>query len=212
MTFPGSRPSRPGFLAKFQAAMVPVVPPDDGEPIVRPRGVTIASVLAMIAGVIFLLVGALTISQADAAVDLVGRQYQAALDDCTKTFGGYGTTLATPTQPTLTSSAALCRSGAPLTEQDKDGYRTSQQVIGVIFVVIGVLVAVAGWFLRNGAKWAKRTLVTVGALLLLAAALLRLSTSVTLLGTLLLAAAIVLTYVGRSSLFFLRVAQRKQAH
>lgn len=212
MTVPGSRPSRPGLLAKFQAAMVPVVPPDDGGPIVRPRGVTIASVLAMIAGVIFLLSGVLAVSQAEATLTLLVNQNQAILDDCTKTFGGYGTTVATPTQATLTSSATLCRSGQQPTQDIKNSILTAQRVIGVIFAVIGALVIAAGWFLRNGARWAKRTLVTVGALLLLAAALLRLSTSVTLLGTLLLAAAIVLTYVGRSSLFFLRVAQRKQAH
>ena len=43
-------------MARLQSAMVPVLP-EDGAPLVRPRSVTVASVLVMIAGVLFLLIG-----------------------------------------------------------------------------------------------------------------------------------------------------------
>ncbi|SDO95254.1 hypothetical protein SAMN04515671_2458 [Nakamurella panacisegetis] len=210
MTSPG--PKKSGFLAKLQNMAVIPLPVDDGQPIVRPRGVTIASVLAIVAGVIFLLGGALGFATAPSLLDSAVKQYNAGISSCEQTFGGHGSTLATPTVASLTSSAAVCRSSTDLTQSDKDGFLKSQRTFGVIFVVIGLVVGAAGWFLRNGARWAKRTLVIGGALLLLAAALLKLSTPITLVATLLMAIAVVMTYVGKNAAFFMRVAMRGKQH
>jgi hypothetical protein len=213
MTSPGSRPKKSGFLARLQSAAVPVLPVDDGQPIVRPRGVTIASVLAIIAGAIFIFAGIVGYAQTEAALTYAVNQNQIGLNNCTTTFGGYGTTLQTSTVATsLTSSAAVCHSGAQPTQSDLDGFRTTQHVFGVIFAIIGVLFAAAGWFLQQGARWAKRVLVFGGVILLLAAALAKLSTPITLLGTLVLAIAVVMTYIGRNSVFFALVNLRGKQH
>ena len=215
MTSP--RPKKSGFLAKLQNMAVVPLPADDGQPIVRPRGVTIASVFGIVAGVVFLFAGVLGFAQTNAALDYAIKQNAASLASCSKTFGdgtagGYGTTLTTPTVASLTSTAANCRSLAVPTQADKDGFKTTQHVFGVIFALIGLLFIAAGWYLRQGAKWAKRTLVIGGAILLLAAALLKLSTPITLLGTLLVAISVVMTYIGKNSAYFLRVAMRGKQH
>ncbi len=213
MTSPGSRPKKSGFLARLQTAAVPVLPPDDGKPIVRPRGVTIASVLGMIAGAIFIFAGVVGYVQTEAALTYAVNQNQIGLDNCKATFGGFGTTLETSTVATsLTSSAAVCRAGAIPTQADLDGFRTTQHVFGVIFAIIGIVFAVAGWFLKTGARWAKRVLVFGGVLLLLAAALAKLSTPITLLGTLVLAISVVMTYIGRNSVYFALVNLRGKQH
>lgn len=212
MTSPGSRPKKSGFLARLQSAAVPVLPADDGKPVVRPRGVTIASVLAMIAGAIFVFAGIVGYAQTEAALTYAVNQNQIGLDNCKTTFGGFGTTVATPTAASMTSSAAVCRAGAVPTKGDLDGFRSTQHVFGVIFAVIGVVFAAAGWFLKYGARWAKRVLVFGGVLLLLAAALAKLSTPITLLGTLVLAIAVVMTYIGRNSVYFALVNLRGKQH
>lgn len=166
----------------------------------------------MIAGVIFIFAGVLGYAQTEASLTYAVNQNQIGLDNCKTTFGGYGTTLATPTAASMTSSADVCRAGMVPTQADIDGFRTTQHVFGVVFAVIGVLFAAAGWFLKQGARWAKRVLVFGGVLLLLAAALAKLSTPITLLGTLVLAIAVVMTYVGRNSLYFALVNLRGKQH
>lgn len=212
MTSPGSRPKKSGFLARLQSAAVPVLPADDGKPIVRPRGVTIASVLAMVAGAIFIFAGLVGYAQTEAALTYAVNQNQTGLNTCTSTFGGYGTTVATPTAASMTSSAAACRAAQKPTQADLDGFRTTQHVFGVVFAIIGIVFAIAGWFLRTGARWAKRVLVIGGVILLLAAALAKLSTPITLLGTLVLAIAVVMTYIGRNSVYFVLINLRGKQH
>lgn len=212
MTSPGSSPRR-GFLAKLQSMSVVALPVDDGQPIVRPRGVTIASVLAIIAGVVFLFAGVLGYAQTNAALDYAVNQNQISRTGCINgPVGAFGSTVATPTEASLTSTAAACRGLQVPTQADKDGFKTTQHVFGVIFALLGVVFGAAGWFLREGRKWAKRVLVIGGAVLLVAAALLKLSTPITLLGTLILAIAVVMTYIGKNSVYFMRVAMRGKQH
>jgi len=212
MTSPGARPRKSGFLAKMQAASVPVIPEDDGKLIIRPRGVTIASVLVIIAGAIIVFSGIAGYVQTDAYLADSVQLNTTLLADCTKSFGGFGTTLAAATVPSLTSSAALCHSAVKPTAAVIDGFRTASHVVGIVFALIGLMFIAAGWFLRAGARWAKRTVVTGSAVLLLAAAVLRLSTPYTLLATLLLVVAVVMTYLGQNSIYFARVARRGKLH
>ena len=69
----GDARKRPSFMDSFRAALTPApLPPDDGKPLVRPNTVTIASVLAMAAGVVFVLNTRLTRLESLACADYSG--------------------------------------------------------------------------------------------------------------------------------------------
>jgi hypothetical protein len=224
MTSPGSRPKKSGFMANLQAAMVPTVPEDDGRPLVRPRTITIASVLAIVSGVLFILLGALWISTASSQVDNQADLYAKVVGQCNQYFGGIGTsavptTVATPSSlgTTLIPATALpdtCRgiTATALSESDKSSYRTSITVISVVLLVVGLATAASGWFLREGRKWTRRVLIGVVLIQLVLAFLFQVSNLFTLVGTLLVVVALSITFLGKASGFFMAVALRKKAH
>ena len=221
MTMPGPRPRR-GFMSAFQAAMAPRIPDDDGSPIVRPGVVTLSTVLVIVAGVIFVLFGAGTISTRSDTVQRQSELLANAGNQCRTYVGGIGTAVssgvATPSSATgPISASALPSVCAGLTtdkisDSEAASYRGLLFNLGVVFVLVGLIVGVSGWYLRQGYRWARRVLVGVAILALLAAALLQLSTPITLGATLLLVVGLVLTYVGRGSVYFIQMVSRRGKH
>ncbi|MDQ2737805.1 MAG: hypothetical protein M3Y35_04105 [Actinomycetota bacterium] len=224
MSSPGSRPKKSGFMANLQAAMVPAVPDADGGPLLRPRAVTIASVLAMVAGVVFLLLGILSIASASSQVDNQAQVYVKVVAQCNQFYNGIGssavpTTATTPSSLATTYVAATALPGAcrgitesRLSNSELASYRTSITVFSIVLIVVGLATAVSGWFLREGRKWSRRVLISVVLVQLILAFLFQVSNVLTLLATLLVVVALSMTFLGRASGYFLGVALRKKAH
>lgn len=222
MSSPGSGPKKSGFLARLQSAMVPVLP-EDGAPLVRPRAVTIASVLVIVAAVLFLLIGALSVastgSQAQAYTDF----YASAVQQCRATVGDIGTavptTVATPTVgPTtplaLTALPGSCRqiTEPTLSASALASYKSTLTIFSIVLIFVGLVTAASGWFLREGRRWARRVLIAVVLVQLALAFLFQVSNTVTLLATLLVVAGLSTTFIGRASAFFIASALRKKLH
>ena len=223
MSSPPPRPKKSGFLAGLQSAMAPPVPADDGQPILRPRSVLVSSVLVVIAAVLFLLVGALTVSATDSQATAYANFYASAVKQCQDNVGGIGTavpsTIATPTAgPTsplaLTALPNSCRqiTEPTLSASSLSSYKTTLTIFSVVLIVIGLATAASGWFLRDGRKWARRVLMLVVLSQLILAFLFQASTSYTLVATLLVVVGLSITFIGRASAFFIGVALRKKQH
>ena len=222
MSSPGSRPKKSGFMARLQSAMVPVLP-EDGAPLVRPRGVTVASVLVMVAGVLFLLIGALSVASTGSQARSYSDFYASAVRQCQDSVGGVGTavptTVATPTAGVttplaLTALPASCRqiTEPTLSASALSSYKSTLTIFSVVLVIVGLITAASGWFLREGRRWARRVLIAVVLVQLILAFLFQVSNTITLLATLLVVAGVSTTFIGRASAFFIGTAQRKKLH
>ena len=204
--------------------MVPPVPADDGRPIVRPRSVTVASVLVIIAGALFVLVGAFYLTTIDSQATAYSKGYVSAVKQCNdSSIGGIGTAVATtvatptagPTSPlALTALPSVCRqiTEPTLSASALSSFKTTSAVFSVLLLVIGLASAASGWFLRDGRRWTRRVLMAVVLIQLILAFLFLTPTSVTLLATLLVVIGLAITFIGRASAFFLVVALRKKQH
>lgn len=221
MTTPGPRPRR-GFLSAFQAAMAPRIPDDDGSPIARPTIVTVASVVVLLAGLIFVYFGVGTISTRAKTVDQQKVLLADAGQQCRTYVGGIGsavpsgvptpTSASGPIAPTALPSQCAAITSDQIPEADAANFRDLLFKLGVVFALVGVAIGVAGWYLRQGYRWARRVLVTVAILALLAAALLQLPTPLTLVATLMLVIGLVMTYIGRGSVYFIQMVSRRGKH
>lgn len=223
MSSPGSAPKKSGFMARLQSAMVPVMP-EDGAPLVRPRGVGVASVIVIVAGVLYLLIGALSVASTGSQANAYADTYASAVRQCQDTGLGIGTAVLTeaatptagPTSPiALTALPGVCRTqitAAALPADALSSYKTSLVVFSVILIVVGLCTAVSGWFLREGRRWARRVLIAVVLVQLILAFLFQVSNTITLLATLLVVVGLSTTFIGRASAFFIGTAQRKKLH
>lgn len=210
-------------MASLQSAMTPAIPADPGAPLVRPRSVTIASVLVMIAGVLFLLIGAISVSSTGSQADSYRTFYASAVKQCQDSVGGIGTTIpttvATPTagQSTPIALTALpdsCRqiSEPTISESALSSYKSTLVTFSVVLIVIGLATAASGWFMREGRKWTRRVLIGVVLVQLVLAFLFQVSNTITLLATLLIVVGLSTTFLGRASAYFMGVALRKNQH
>ena len=210
-------------MANIQAAMTPPIPTDDGQPLVRPRTITVASVLVMVAAVMFLLIGALSVSSTGSQANSYRTFYSSAVKQCTDAVGGVGTavpsTAATPTAgPTtplaLTALPSSCRqiTEPTLSASALSSYKTTLVVFSVVLIVIGLVTGASGWFMREGRKWTRRVLIGVILIQLILAFLFQVSNTVTLFATLLIVIGLSITFLGRASGFFMAVALRKKQH
>lgn len=209
MTSSNERPAaRRGFLASLSAALSPQpIPDDDTGPLIPPKGVLTAMVLSVIAGALFLFSGGVTLAGTERMMQQAKSEYTAQVQQCTTNFGGIGT--AVPTVPSPTGAAATCQRMSVIGASDWDGYRTASVVVAVAFMLMGVLLVVGGWFLRAGRAWARRTIVGVAIVTVLAALMLGVSTTIILAATLLIMVAVVLCYLSSGATFFLRVKARR---
>src|SRR4051794_26591185 len=167
MTSPGPRPKKSGFLANIQAAMAPPIPADDGQPLRRPPSVTVASVLVMVAAVMFMLIGVLSVSSTGSQANSYRTFYSSAVKQCTDVVGGIGTavptTVATPTAGVTTPLALTalpnsCRqiTAATLSAGALSSYKTTLVVFSVLLGGIGLVTRACGWFIRAGGAGATR--------------------------------------------------------
>ena len=208
----GEARKRPGFMDSVRAALVPpALPPDDGKPLVRPTTVLVASILALLAGAVFTFLGAASIITLDSQVDLAVSQYNKAVDDCRANYGGIDGAATAPAGASTddTNAAQNCNSLTPLTEDMVSSYRTSNIVFGAIFVVLGLIAAVGGWFLRSGNRWARFAVIGVVIINVVFSVMLGASNILILGGTLLLIVAVMLCFIGKGGVFFSRVKSRR---
>ena len=221
MSTPGLPPRR-GFLSALQSAMAPRIPDDDGSPIVRPTIITVASVLAILGGVIFLYFGVGTIANRQNTVDNQKVLLADAGNQCRTYVGGIGTAVPSGVPTPTSASGPIAATALPsqcaaitsdqIPEADAANFRSLVVKVGAVFALVGVIVGVAGWYLRQGFRWARRVLVAVAIVTLLAAALLQLSAPLTLAATLMLVIGLVMTYVGRGAVYFIQTVNRRGKH
>lgn len=211
MTSSNDRPAaRRGFLASLSAALSPQpIPDDDTGPLTAPKAVLAAMVLTIIAGAMYLFSGGISVAGTDQMMQRAKSQYAAQVQQCTSQFGGIGTTAVT--MPSPTGAAATCQRMSPIADNDWSAYRTASVVVAAAFIVMGLLLILGGWFLRAGRAWARRTVVGVAIVTVLAALMLGVSTPFILAATLLVMVAVVLCYLSSGATYFLRVKARRHA-
>jgi hypothetical protein len=209
MTSPGQNtPARRGFLSSISAALTPPpVPEDDNAPLRVPKGVITASVLSIIGGILYLFQGTLGLFNIDSIIDNGRKSYTEQVTTCNNQVGGIGTA-ATGAAPTNVVSS--CQKLPTMTDTDWANYHTVYVVLFVVFALIGIAVLAAGWFLRAGAMWARRTLVTVTLLTVLSALFLQITGALTLAATFAVLIAVVLCYLSSGGQFFLLMKARRK--
>jgi|SRR5690349_339719 hypothetical protein len=208
----GEARKRPGFMDSFRAALTPPpMPPDDGKPLVRPTTVTVASVLAILAGAIFVFLGATSVLTLDNQVTVAVSDYNKAVDDCRARFGGIDGSASAPAGASTddTNAAQSCNSLTPLTEDMISSYRTSNIVFGAIFVVLGVVAAAGGWFLRAGNRWGRLAVIGVVLINVIFSVMLGVANVLILGASLMLIAAVMLCFIGKGGVYFARVKARR---
>ncbi len=208
----GDARKRPGFLDSFISAMTPApLPPDDGKPLVRPTTVGVASLLAIAAGVIFLFIGGFSIVTTDQQLNQAVAMYNEQIKECTSKFGGIGDSVVVPAGASTDDAnrAEICKSYTPLTDETISGARTQNIMVSAIVVIIGVIAAVGGWFVRSGNRWGR--IAVVGAVLLsvVLTMLFQVSNLFTLAASLLLVIAIMLCFIGKGGVYFARTKARR---
>ena len=209
MTSSNERPAaRRGFLASLSAALSPQpLPDDDTGPLTAPKGVLAAVVLSIVAGAMYLFSGGVSVAGTDQMMQKAKSEYATQVQQCTSQYGGIGTTAVTVPSPT--GVAATCQRLTTIGENDWSAYRTASVVVAVAFMVMGLLLVLGGWFLRAGRAWARRTVVGVAIITVLAALMLGVSTPFILAATLLVMVAVVLCYLSSGATYFLRVRARR---
>lgn len=208
----GDARKRPGIFDSFRAAMTPAeLPPDDGKPISPPRAVIAASVMALLAGLVFVLIGGVSLATTDDQLNNAVDAYNSAIADCTTQFGGIGDGVVLPAgaNSDVTAKGEACKSYRVLTDDTISAAKTQNIMISVIIVVIGLIAAVGGWFLRPGMRWSR--LMVAGAVILsvIVTMFFQVSNIFTLGATLILIIAVMLTYIGKGAVYFARLKARR---
>jgi hypothetical protein len=208
----GDARKRPGFMESFRAALTPAaLPPDDGKPLVRPNNVTLASVLAFVAGAVFVLIGGFSIATTDDQLNQAIASYNQSISECTTKFGGIGDAVVVPSGASTDDSnlADQCKGYIPLTDDAISGARTQNYIISGVVVLIGVVALVAGWFLRSGSRWGRIAVLVAVLMSVLVTMLLRVSNLFTLGAALLLIVAVMLCFIGKGGVYFARMKARR---
>ncbi len=224
MTSSGFRPKKSGFLASLQSMLAPAIPTAADGPIVRPRAITIASVLVIIAGVVFLLIGGAYVGRGSSEANFQASQYATVIDQCNQNYGGIGTSKVPTSAPTpsnlpttviaRTALPSVCRSVTEpaLSAAALSSIKSTVTLISIVWIITGLLTAISGWFVRQGPKWARRVLIGVVLVQLILAFLFQVSNTATLLATLLIVVGLSMTFLGRAGAFFVGVALQKKQH
>lgn len=214
----GSGERRPGIFDSFRGAFAPQqLPEDDGKPITAPRSILIASALSLVAGVLMAFLAVMSVVQFNAQFDLTVQTYKDEVANCQSQFGAVGSSVAVPEGGTddQKSKAQLCQTLQNYNDADYQGFRdtarTQSFVLGGLILVYGLAAIAAGWFLRSGAAWPRRVLIGVVVLTLATIMLMGIQNIFLLGASLLLVAAVMLTFVGRGGLFFARHRARRAA-
>ncbi len=208
----GDARKRPGIFDTFRAAMTPAeLPPDDGTPISPPKAVLAATVMSIVAGVIFVLIGGVSLATTDSQLDSAVTAYNKAIADCTTKFGGIGDTVVVPAGASSedTAQGESCKGYRPLTDETISAAKTQNIMISVIIVVIGLIALVGGWFLRAGARWSRLAVIGAVIISVIITMLFQVSNIFTLGATLIMVVAVMLCYIGKGSIYFARLKARR---
>ena len=215
MSFGSGDPrKRPGLFDTFRAAMTPPpLPVDDGQPVSAPKSVIVATVLSLVAGLVFLFIGGVSLATTDEQLDNAVKAYNATVAQCVTDFQGIGDSVVVPPNPStdVSNRADSCKQYRPLTDETISSARTQNILISVVIVVIGLVAAVGGWFLRPGAGWSRLTVAGAVVLSIIVTLFFQVSNIFTLAATLLLIVAVMLCYIGRGAVYFARLKARRRA-
>lgn len=219
MSSSSTPPNRSGFFANFARAITPPVVLEDedpDQPLVAPRTVTIASIIALLAAALYIFIGVQTFlatSSDQARVDYVA-DYDRFVAECTTKVGGVGAAAKEPADATdeIKRWVQPCASLTQSVDEMFDRAVTQARIGASVLLVIGLVTAAAGWFLRTGAMWARRTLVGIVVVnMLITMFMPAMGNLLTMVAALLLVAAVLLTYLGKGGVFFARAALRRKA-
>ncbi len=208
----GDARKRPGIFDSFRAAMTPPpLPEDDGLPITPPGSVTAATVLAMLAGLVFLVIGGFSLLTTDDQLSTAVASYNQAISDCTTKFQGIGD--AVIVQPGAsaddTAAADACKQYRPLTAETISAAKTQNIIISVVITVIGLVALAGGWFLRAGARWARLAVAGAVVISVILTMAFQVSNLLTLVATLLMIIAVMLCFIGKGAVYFARLKARR---
>lgn len=208
----GDARKRPGIFDSFRAAMAPPeIGEDDGKPLAPPRTVIVATVMTMLAGLVFLLIGGVSLFTTDDQLNNAVAVYKKSISDCTTQFGGIDTAVVVPVGAAddVTQQAEACKQYRPLTDEAISSARTQNIMISAVIVLIGVLALVGGWFLRLGARWSRLTVAGGVVVSILVTMLFQVSNLFTLAATLVMIIAVMLCYIGKGGVYFARLKARR---
>jgi hypothetical protein len=208
----GDARKRPGIFDSFKAAMTPrALPEDDGQPITPPTTVTAATVISIVAALVFLLIGGVSLATTNDQLNTAVKLYNDSIAECTTKFQGIGNAVVVPSDASAddTTLADSCRQYTPLTDETISSAKTQNILISVIIVVIGLIAAVGGWYLRPGAKWSRLAVAGAVVLSVITTMLFQVSNIFTLGATLLLIIAVMLCYIGKGAIYFARLKARR---
>ena len=208
----GDSNKKPGIFESFRAAMTPPeLPPDDGQPIKPPTTVVVATVLSMVAGLVFLLIGGVSLATTDEQLDTAVKAYNDAIAECTTTFGGIGDAVVIPAGAAadVTTQGESCKQYTPLTDETISAARSQNILISAIIVVIGLIALVGGWFLRPGARFSRLMVAGAVVLSVIITMLFQVSNIFTLGATLVMIVAVMLCYIGKGGVYFSRLKARR---
>lgn len=180
-------------------------------PVPVPRTVSVATVLAIVAGAIFVLISVANMMFIDQQIAQSKDQYNAAIAQCVADVGGIGDQVMANPPADRADQAKSCASYKPLTQDVIDSARSTGIATGVVIGIFGLISILGGWYLRRGAFWARRVLVGVTALLVVATMLLRISNLFLLIGTLALLITVALCYLASGGVYFARIRARRRA-
>jgi hypothetical protein len=115
----------------------------------------------------------------------------------------------------LADLASSCKKGTVYTDAELEDMRskavTYNVILSLVVALMGVASIAAGWYLRAGAKWAKRVLIGVIVLAFAGTLLFGIAQLLWLVATLVIAVALMLTVIGKGGQYFARVAMRRTA-
>lgn len=212
----GEDRKRPGIFESFRAAMTPApLPEDDGLPIAPPRTINIATALCLIGALIFIFIGTVSLLNADEQLNQAVSNYEAGAKDCEDQGIGIGE--AAKAAPDTASAedkafADNCKNytyGLKVPQDVIDSFKTQNTIISAVIIMVGLLAGAGGWFLRAGARWAR--LMVIGAVLLsvILTMLFQVSNLFTLVATLLIVVATMLSFIGKGGVYFARIRARR---
>ncbi|MEP6561108.1 MAG: hypothetical protein ABJD68_08540 [Nakamurella sp.] len=208
----GDANKRPGIFESFRSAMAPrALPEDDGLPLTTPRTVLAATAMAVLGGLVFLFIGGGSLFTVDSQLDTAVSAYNDAIGECTSQFGGIGNAAVIPAGAAddVVTKGQSCQSLTALTSDMISSAKTSSIVFAMVFVVIGLVAIGGGWFLRQGARWARLTVAGAVVLAMALALLFQAQNILTLVATLFMIVAVMLCFIGKGQIYFARVRARR---
>lgn len=208
----GDARKRPRIFDLLRAVLTPpVLPEDDGEPISPPPSVTTATVMSILAGLVFLLIGGVFLATVDEQMTTVVTAYNRAISTCTVKFGGIGDAVVVPSGATAddTTLAESCKRYQPLTDEAISTAKTRLIVVNVVSVAIGLIAVVGGWFLRAGTRHSRLTVGGAVVLSSIITVLFEVLNIFILAATMVLIIAVMLCYTGKGAIYFARLKARR---